>query len=217
MIEMAVVLAIVAIIAATAVFTMRAAARNASVQGAAAVLAKKFDDALRLQAMRDGRDILAIVVDAGNVRQCAQGDDRECAMLHLVEPLPGFFLNAFDPSMPFANANAIDRETLPNGIRFHRALDGTLVDRAAPRPFDAIRTFNPALLATCGGRRCMGVRFHSDGAVDPEYPTSTVGAPQVGMAFALGSELVTETRGTDQRGVFVTFPTGIARDFPISQ
>jgi hypothetical protein len=214
MIEMAVSLGIVAIIAAMAAFTMRAAARNASLYGAAAVLAKKFDDALRLQAMRDGREIVAVVVDAGDVQMCAQGDDRECAMLYLVEPLPGFVLNSFDPRAPWKDAIDIDRETLPNGLRFHRE-GGALVNRRAPRPFDAIRTFEPLLVADCGGRACVGVRFHSDGGVDPEFPTSVAGGPQVGMAFGLGSELAAETRGADRRGVFITFPSGIARDFPL--
>ncbi len=211
-IEMMVVVAIVGILAGLAIVGFRAARRNASVQGTAFELALRLDG-LRTRALRDGSDLVAVIVDAGNVQQCAHGASSECGMFRLLRPAPGFALNAFNPAGPFLNASEVDRDTLPFGIRFHRAADG----RAAPRPFDATRIFDPELVGNCGGRACVGMRFSGNGTVSAEYADGVPGNPKLGVAFALGSELTAETRGTDQRGIVVTFPAGIAKAFPTSQ
>lgn len=208
LIEMMVVIAIVGIVSAMAVAGFRAARRNASVQGTAFELALQLDG-LRTRALRDQRDLVAVIVDAGDIQACAHGSISECGMFRVVRPGPGFALNAG----LLVNASELDRETLPFGIRFHRAADG----RASPRPFNAIRIFDAELVGNCTGRACIGIRFGGDGTVGPEYPAGVPGNPKVGVAFALGSELTTETLGTDQRGIFVTFPLGITKAFPTWQ
>ena len=125
-------------------------------------------------------------------------------------PARGVLAQRFNPAAPFVAATDVDRETLPNGIRFHRDADG----RAAPRPFQAVRVFDLELVGSCGGRACVGVRFRGDGTVAAEYPAGAGGNPKLGVALALGRGLTTETSGTDQRGIFVTFPTGIVKGFP---
>jgi prepilin-type N-terminal cleavage/methylation domain-containing protein len=208
LIEMMVVVVIIAVMAAMAVSGLRAAKRNASVQSAAFELALRFGG-LRTRALRDQRDLVAILLDAEDVQACAHGDSSKCGMFRLIRTDAGFALNGF----PLLVAAELDRETLPFGIRFHRAADG----RAAPRPYNAIRMFDPELVGNCGGRDCIGIRFSGDGTVSPEYPAGVPGNPKLGVAFALGSELTAETTGTDQRGIVVTFPAGIVKGFPTSQ
>jgi prepilin-type N-terminal cleavage/methylation domain-containing protein len=212
LIEMMVVVAIVGILAALAIPVFRAARRNASVQGTAFELALRLDG-LRTRALRDQKDLVAVIVDAGNVQQCAHGMSSECGMFRLLRPDPGFALNTFVPAGPFVNASELDRDTLPFGIRFHRAADG----RAAPSPHNGTKVFDPEMVGDCAGRACIGIRYSGDGTVSAEYPAGVPGNPKVGVAFALGSELTTETLGTDQRGIVVTFPLGISKAFPTWQ
>jgi prepilin-type N-terminal cleavage/methylation domain-containing protein len=217
LIEMMVVVAIVGIIAAIAIPTVRAARKNATVQSSAFEL-KLWLDGLRARAMRDQKTLLAVVVDVpGNdPTACAHGGSAaSCAAYYLLEPQAGFVLNGFDPANPpIANANLIDDHLLGRGTKFYVPAAG----RAAPSPFNAIQAFDFELVGNCGGRSCIGIRFRGDGEVDPEYPTSVAGAtPKLGVAFVLGSDVDQESRGSDQRGVVVTFPTGLVKAYPVAR
>lgn len=213
MLEAMVVVVIVGIVAAMAIPTVRAARRNATLSGKSFEVALWLDG-LRTRALRDQRDLVAVIVDVpGNdPAPCARGDDRSCGRYVLVRRLPGFRLDAFDPSTPagFANAELVDSEDLGRGVRFYRRADGF----AAPRPFTAIAAFDPELVADCGGRACVGIRFGSDGTVAPEYPTGS-GNPKVGVAIALAGDQDAETFAADHRGFVVSFPTGIVKSFPV--
>ncbi len=215
LIEMMVVVAIVGIIAAIAIPTVRAARKNATVQSSAFEL-KIWLDGLRARAMRDQRTLVAVVVDVpGNdPTPCAQGSGTSCAGYYLLVPQTGFVLNGFDPANPpIANANLVDDHLLGRGTKFYRPAGG----RAAPSPFNAIQAFDSELVGNCGGRNCIGIKFRGDGEVDPEYPTSVAGAtPKLGVAFVLGSDVDQESRGSDQRGIVVTFPTGLVKAYSVA-
>jgi hypothetical protein len=62
--------------------------------------------------------------------------------------------------------------------------------------------------------------------VEPIWPNGVPGAQRAGLAFAIGSELTrtnaTDTdpnrhRGSDQRGVVITFPTGLVKAFGVAE
>lgn len=212
--EMMVVVAIAAVLAAAAIPIMRAARRNASVQSAAFELRIRLDG-LRARAMRDQGELLAVVVDVpdNDPEPCATGSGASCGAFYLLRPQPGFVLNAFDPDLPIANAQVLEREQLGKGLKFYRPDDER---RPAPRPFDAISAFDPELVGLCGRRKCVGIRYRGDGEVSAEPPTGVAGAAKLGVSLVLGSDVDAETRGSDQRGLVVTFPAGLVRAYSLA-
>jgi prepilin-type N-terminal cleavage/methylation domain-containing protein len=216
LVEMAVVVAIAAVLAAAAIPIMRAARRNASVQSAAFELRIRLEG-LRARAMRDQGELVAVVVDVpdNDPEPCATGTGAACGRYYLLRPQPGFVLNAFDPDLPpIANAELLEVEELGKGLKFYRP---DVERRPAPRPFEAISAFDPELVGVCGRRSCVGIRFRGDGEVSPEYPTGVAGAAKLGVSFVLGSDVDAETPGSDQRGLVVTFPAGLVRAYSLSR
>ncbi len=219
LLEMAVTVAIIGVLSAIAIPVIRTARRNAIVTESAYGLSLWLDG-LRARAMRDQRDLVAVVVDVPNndATACAQGGDAQCAHYYLVRPdeppAPNFVLNGFAPGA-VANGAIVDEYQLGHGVRFNRLWDG-----AAPRrPFAGMRAFDPQLVGACGGgRACVGVRFRGTGEVRPEWPSGGVPpVPKTGVAFAVGSDLTErDATGTDQRLIVVSFPTGVVKSFPIS-
>jgi prepilin-type N-terminal cleavage/methylation domain-containing protein len=213
LLEVAVVVVIVSVLAAAAFSTMRSASRNASVSSAAFELTVWLDG-LRAVAMRDQRDLVAVVVDAAAGGACASGDDRSCGRFALLQPAPGFTLNGTNPgARAYPSATVIDDEQLARGLRFHF----TALTSVGPPPYDGIRPFEADVLGTCAGRRCVAIRFRGDGSVGPEWPTGAPGPTKAGMALVLGSDLTGNTAGADQRSVLVTFPSGIVKTFSVSR
>ncbi len=213
LIEMMVVVAIVGIVAAIAITTMRGARKNATVQSAGFEL-KLWLDGLRARAMRDQQALVAVVVDVpGNdASACGHGATASCARYYLLRPAAGFVLNGVDPSTrPIPNAALVDDQVLGSGVKLYIPATG----RAAPSPFDAIAAFDGELMGNCGGRSCVGIRFSGDGEVAPEYPTGVQGNQKLGVAVVLGSAVDNE-RGWDQRGIVVTFPTGLVKAYSVA-
>jgi prepilin-type N-terminal cleavage/methylation domain-containing protein len=212
LVEVAVAVAILLILGAAAFSTMRAAKRNASVSSAAFEL-QVWLDGLRTRAMRDQRDLVALVVDVGSPA-CATGHDPSCGRFVLLQPAAGFTVNGTNPgARAYLGATVLDDEQLPRGVRFHF----TALPSVGPAPYDAIRPFEADVLGNCAGRRCVGMRFRGDGSVEPEWPTGVAGAPKTGMALVLGSDLTGNVGGTDQRSVIVTFPSGIVKTFSVAR
>lgn len=215
LIEMAVTILVIGIAAAMTIPVMRAAVKNATVVGVGFDLKIKLEQ-LRARAMRDQRELVAVIVDAreNEPRNCA-GDD--CASFYVLHPLAGFQLNAFDPAEAIEDAEHVDHERLGNGIKLYLPASG----RAAPTPFTNVLLFDgpgEALLGNCGGhRRCVGFRFLADGSVQPEPPTGGAVPSRLGLAFAIGSDIDEQSSASAQRGVLVAFPSGLVRVFPVAR
>jgi hypothetical protein len=205
-----VVVAILGILAAAAIPIVRAATRNASVAGTSFELYLRLQG-LRPKALADQETLLAVVVDApGNDgSECFTGFLDKCARVFILRrPTAAWTLAGFSPSTPGSEAEVVEYFHLGRGIRF--ALEKAGV--AAPRPFDAVRTLDPAYVASCGGRNCMAVRFSPNGTVSGEGAGAN--PPRVrGIALPLGSDMATQSAGADARAVLVAFPSGIVKPF----
>jgi prepilin-type N-terminal cleavage/methylation domain-containing protein len=229
LIELAIVLAVVAILAAVTGSYMIASRRNAGVGGAATGVQMRIEQ-LQYLALSQQTTQLLVVADVPNNDATACGTIRSAAcarVFHLRNPGSAWKLNDFDTDHPEINVDAVvDDERLGEGVRFH--LPGT--GATPPKPFDAygtkLQVFDPDLLGNCkNGRKCVGYRFLSDGEVSLEYPdpSSASSALKAGSAFALGSELSRSSDGgvtsgyggAQQFGVLVAVPSGITRTFPV--
>lgn len=214
LIEVAVTVALAAIVAALAITTVTAARRNASVGSTAWELATRFKG-LRGRALGDQRDLVFVAVDAqGNdARGCGALAPARCARWFLLAPEDGWSFASFDPASPATDAEIVDSEQLPRGIRLHLGA----VDRPGPVPFDSARVLDSALTRACGadGALCVAFRYSRNGEVRAEPPT-TDPVTAAGVAIPLGSDLVGEHRGADARAVLVGFPSGIVRSYGLA-
>ncbi len=211
LIELMITVAIIGIVAAIAFPTMRAATRNASVNGVSFDLLMRMQG-LRTRALADQRTLIAVFVDApGNDGTgCMFGTPGRCARLYVLQdPTPAWRLGAFLPSSPTTNASIRETVDLGKGIRFATERLG----REAPPPFGGPTTANPlsaldtAFTTTCDGRACMAVRFSPNGDVLVEGAAGT-DATLRGVVLALGTEMLSETRG-----LVVASPSGIVKTF----
>jgi prepilin-type N-terminal cleavage/methylation domain-containing protein len=237
MIEIAVVLAIVAILAAAAYPIFRAASRNASVAATATELQMRLEG-LPYKAMSDQRDYLFVLADTPNndAAQCGSLADAGCVRVFVLRnPAATWRLSSFDVSSPGNDLDAqtgavVDELRLGKGIHFYRPKTPT---NFLPPPFDQIatplpdgtsslKTFDSELTPTCAGaRRCLAFRFRPGGAVELEPPDRSAPptdlAAKNGHAFALGSDMDDQTRGADQRAVLVAVPSGLVRAYGIAR
>ncbi len=215
MIEVAVVLAIVAVLGGIGVYVARAGKANASMASATYELAIRLTGQ-RAEALDDGLDHLVVLVDApGNdARSCGVLSDSACFRYFVLRnPAAGWQLSAFDPSSPAgAGTNAaevLEQRSMPSGVRLHLPAAG-----ARPlRPFQTVVIEDPDLQGTCATRTCFAVRFTGGGDVRPVYP-ATATPVKTGLALVLGSTATTETRAGETKGVVIGFPSGIVRTFP---
>lgn len=225
LIELAVVVAIVGILASLAVVSMRAGRRNATVNTAAFELLLRIEQ-LQYTALAEQTEHVLVVADApGNdPKDCGTYGTKGCVwVFDLRAPTGAWKLSGFDPDKPGLLVNGVvDVLHLGPGVKFYpRATAATL-----PKPFDGfaatLKTFDDDLTADCTGsstgvRRCVAYRFRTNGQVQPEPkdPASPPSTRKSGHAFALGTDLSADTTGAEQRGILVAAPSGIARGFEV--
>jgi prepilin-type N-terminal cleavage/methylation domain-containing protein len=215
LIEVAVVLAIVAVLAGLGFLVARAGRANASMASAAYELAIRLTGQ-RAEALDDGLDHLVVLVDApGNdARSCGALSDAACFRYFVLRnPGAGWRLSDFDPTSPGGTganvAEVLEERSMPTGVRLHLPAAG-----AHPlRPFQTVTIQDPALKGTCAGRTCFAVRFTGGGDVRPVYP-DTATPVKTGVALVLGSNATSETAAGATKGIVVGFPSGIVRTFP---
>lgn len=229
LIEMAIVVAILGILATLGFMSMRSSRRNATVSSTAYELQMRVEQ-LQYVALSEQAEQLLVIADVPNndSGQCGSVLDAGCArVFHLRAPTTAWKLSSFSVDAPGTNVEAIvDDERLGQRIKFYLAAPKT---GALPPPFNtfgtALKIFDTDLTTACGTRTCVAFRFRADGKVvaeppDPAAPPSG----KSGHALALGSELsggATETVGTGrtpgarQIGVMVATPSGIVRTFEV--
>lgn len=208
LIEMALVIALVAIVAIAGFVTMRAARRNAAVGGISFELVTELQG-LRTKALAEQRDHLA-VLHAGDGGGCSLLRQAGCVRLFvLAAPLPVWTLGAFDPAVPGNNTGEfVDTLVFPQGVLLDPAAAG-MTGRA---PFANVRAWDVDLTGSCAGIRCIAFRFGADGAVRGEKPDGTL-VTKAGHIVALQTDLQAETRGAERRAVLVSFPSGIVKSY----
>lgn len=202
LIELAVTVAIVGIIAGAGVWVARSARQNADIAGGTYDLALRIQG-LRSRAMSEGADQLLVVLDAEDRNACENARTRCVRWFHLLaRPGVAFDITAFDVDSPGAMADYVDADFMPKGVRFD--LGSTW---SPPVPFGGITAWNPAIRTSCSGRDCFGIRFTASGEVRPEPAPASVPA---GFAFVL-EPARRESRAAERRALFVSFPTGIVK------
>jgi len=212
LIEVAVVLAIITVLAVAAYTISRAQARNVQLSQAAGELQLRAAG-LRSKALSDGQDHLLVVVDAPNndASQCGWSHSAGCARYFILySPLATWTLGGFDPANPGANASVSEIGYLPRGARLYRAASY----HAPPAPFDNVVVFDSRFYGTCAnGASCLAFRFTMSGSVHAEQPAGGT-QTAAGLAFVLASDAELEGAGGDHRGVAVGFPSGIVKAWP---
>lgn len=226
LIELAIVIAIMGILATLGFISLRASRRNATVSSAAFALQMRIEQ-LQFVALSEQREQLLVIADVpGNdVTQCGTIFDAGCArVFQLAVPGPGWKLSSFNVSSPGDNLDPqlgqiVDDDRLGQGIKFYLAGAATAT---LPAPFSnfaaTFKTFDPDLTTACGGgRTCVAFRFLPSGKVvaEPPDPASPPTAWKSGHAFALASELTGVAAGARQIGVLVATPSGIVRTFAV--
>ncbi len=203
-----VTIAIMGVLAAMAIVIPRAAFRNANLNRATFDLILRLGS-IRTQALREQQTYALVVVDSPDPANCTWNNPQSCVQYFILQPQPGAWtLGAFNRTNPGNNAVVSAAYVMPKGVRFHTPDPAS----AVPAPFNGIG-FYGALTADCG-QRCFAVLFTPTGRVLGATPGG--GAPNAGpgYAFALATDLVGQSGAADRKGIFITFPAGIARAFP---
>jgi prepilin-type N-terminal cleavage/methylation domain-containing protein len=208
LLELAVTIAIVGILAAMAYGISRAAVRNATLGSIAFDLSARLGG-LKYSAITEQRDYLFVVLDAPDATACGVTSPSSCGRWFLLRNPQSFTITGFDPDHPGAHAEVVDRGELPQHVKFHPSPPGS-----PPPPFGSVPLFNSELTATVGGIRRFGIRFAGDGSVTGEKAGSASG-PWPGYAFVLTTDQYGDTRAADRKGVVVAFPAGIVRTFSV--
>ncbi len=220
LLELMLVVAIVGILAAIAIPSMRAGRRNATV-GAAALDLQMRVEQLQFVALSEQLEHVLVIADVpnNNAGLCGSILSSGCArVFDLRAPTASWKLVNFDVDSPATEVGkVVDEDRLGAGVKFYlRATAATL-----PVPFNGMtefKTFDPTLTAACrGGRLCVAYRFRSSGkvSVEPPDPASPPAATKHGHALVLGSDLSADYGGADQRGILVAVPSGIVRSFQV--
>lgn len=215
MIEAAVVMAIIAVLAGLGFYVARAGKANASMASAAYELAIRLTGQ-RAEALDDGFDHLVVMVDApdNDASGCGVLSSASCFRYFVLRnPSAGWKLSDFKPGSPAgtgtSTAEVLEQRSMPTGVRLHVGAAG-----GHPlRPFQNVTIHDGALQASCDGRTCFAVRFTGGGDARPVYADAAT-PPRAGLALVLGSNATSETRAGETKGIVIGFPSGIVRTFP---
>ena len=212
LIELAITLVIIAVLAAATIASFEARTRNASVETTAMDLVAQAQ-ALRFRALSEQTDYLFVVASptANDATRCGMLQAGNCVQAFILRnPTAAWTVLNFDAGAPAVNADFVDSTALPA----HTTLDLAAAGTAPPAPFQNAWVFAADVTALCkGGRTCLAVRFSATGEVKAEYvaaPGPSVG----GAAIGITSDLAGLSRAAQHRGVFISFPSGTVRTWP---
>ncbi len=203
LIEMAVVIGIIGVLAAAAFGISRAAQRNATLGNATFEFVQRLRG-LRFMAMRDNQDYVFVFADAVSADACRFGNN-QCARWWILKPSSTWGIADFTPASPTGGgAQYVDTGAMPRGVYLDAGRAFT-----APAPFTGATLADTDLTTTCASRACFAIRFAGNGEVLPVPNTTS----KVGYAFAFSSTLASETRAAESRVVLVSFPAGLVKVF----
>lgn len=210
LVELMIVIAIIAILAAVTVAGMRSRKSSASLSSTVLVLQTQLQG-LRAKALTEQRDHVFVIVN-GDGTDCSFFNAPGCTRWFvLADPDPvNWTFAAFDPASPGANvAEVVERESLAS---VH--LQPTATGRAGPAPFAKVQVFDPLYTRnTCGSAGlCAAIRFRANGDVTGELinPTDIPGRGNA-IAFVTDVEL---RGGVGARSILlVGFPNGIVKTY----
>jgi prepilin-type N-terminal cleavage/methylation domain-containing protein len=206
LLETAIALAVVGILAAAAGAGFAAAKRNASVGSAAFDLAVRLQG-LKTKALDEQREYVLVLVNPSDdvSSGCGLLSPDSCSRWALLyNPSPAWLLSSFNVASPETNCSVEATGSFATGI----VLDVKAAGKTGPVPFDAVKQLDTAVKGSCNGRSCVAVRFSASGEVSPVYATASQPLLQ-GLAFGLTSDAAVPER----RAVLVSFPTGIVKTF----
>ncbi len=211
LIELAVVVAIAAVLAGIGFFVARSGKANANMASATYELAIRLTGQ-RAEALADGLDRVVVLVDApaNDASSCGTFDSASCLRYFVLRnPTAAWTLAAFNPASPAVNAELLEQRSMPSGVRFHLPARSAL----AARPFQKVVILDLQLSGACGtpARTCFAIRFTGDGDVRPVYPAAP-SPVKAGLALVLGS--TNAGAAGETKGIVVGFPSGIVRTFP---
>jgi prepilin-type N-terminal cleavage/methylation domain-containing protein len=199
LIELALVVAIVGILAGLAWSVSRAMTRNSHLDGNMEEVALAFGGQ-RIEAVDAQQDKVVVFVDA-------VPGQRAPWLFVLTGPTAAWRLSTFDPANPSAGVTGVDRIDLSELLRLLPA-----VVPAAPRPFQNVTFFDAKMTTTCGGLTCFAVRYLADGSVRGEAPDGT-DPGLAGFGFVVGTDLDGQMSAAKRRAILVGFPTGITKSY----
>jgi prepilin-type N-terminal cleavage/methylation domain-containing protein len=213
LIEFAVAVAVVGILAVASYSLSRAGLRNANLGGATHDLALPLSG-LRSVAMAEGEDYLLVFADApdNDASECRAFSTAGCAKYFVLRAPPAAWtdatVRAFDVDAPGASASLEDSWDFPRGVRLHLAPG----DRHPPPPFEAVALTDAGVTQSCADhRRCFAIRYSASGRVEPVVAPGT--PDRTAFAFGLRTDLAGQEAGADHRGVVLGFPTGLTKVF----
>jgi prepilin-type N-terminal cleavage/methylation domain-containing protein len=199
LIEIAVVLGILGILAAIVVGAGRWGLRNANVDAAADELAIRLAG-LPGSALMDGQDRVFVLLDRGT------GAGSRARSFVLTGAPVSWTLSDFDPSAPSV---PVEEVQLPRTTRLLLAGES-----AAPAPLQQAKLSDARMLSTCGGVSCFAIRFGSDGEVRGEAPAGgDSGAPGFGFILTDEENVSGPEAAAKRRAIVLGFPTGIVKSY----
>jgi prepilin-type N-terminal cleavage/methylation domain-containing protein len=220
LVELAITVAVIGVLATAAYFYSRAGLRNATLGAAVYDLSLRLQS-LRTVAMAQGRDYLLVYADAAPDADetCGTFATAGCAKYFVLRmpiaapgaPPPAAWsedtVAAFDVAAPGASAELVDSWDLPRAVSLLPSAGG----RTPPPPFDGVAIRDPAVAVSCADdRTCFAIRYRASGRVEPVVAP---GAPErTAFSFVLRTEVDGSSAG-DRKGVVVGFPAGLAKTF----
>lgn len=201
LLELAVTLAVIAILATVAYSTSRAAFWNANLGSTAFEMVARLSS-LKASAITEQEDYLFVVVDAPDALACnVLGTG--CGKYYVLKaPTPSYTL-----ASPTSNATLVEEGAFPRAVALYTP------SASPPPPFTLIPYYSSEL--TSSGAKRFAIRFARDGSVTG-VPAGGATGPWTGYAFALGPVADPSKPlgpAADRKGIVVAFPSGVTRTF----
>lgn len=210
LIEAAIVIAVLGILAVAASSTFVSARANASASATSYEVVHRLHG-LKTRALAEQRDYVAVIINPpGDVSTgCRTGSLDTCARFVVVKDAPpGWTPLNFDPNGPTGGGTVDDIAQIDRGI----VLDTGAIGQAAPAPFGTVTQLPDPMRFTCaGGQVCYAVRFSGSGDVTPIGTAEA--AALSGVSFGFTSDVEREKLRSERRAALITFPTGITRTY----